>query len=135
MLKISRLKNLKNIKDKKMNKVSLEINTLSNELEKSNDLKKKLTLIKKNSIKENKYQNSWGLKHKYEFDFKIFQQLSICTNRENFLNKELRLAKDKLGKLILQKKHIDNKIKFLNYENLKIKEEKLIKDTPTFRKA
>ena len=83
MLKISRLKNLKNIKDKKMNKVSLEINTLSNELEKSNDLKKKLTLIKKNSIKENKYQNSWGLKHKYEFDFKIFQQQQTYQHPQN----------------------------------------------------
>ena len=134
MIKTKRLNNLKLLKQKKLNKLTIEINTLNSEIKKSNGLKKKLVKIKNNSLNEEKYNNSMNIMHKYEFDRKILEQIDICENRVLFLKKELLRSKNKLGKIISQKKLIEEKIKFSFLEELKVKEEKLLKATPVFRK-
>ncbi len=135
MIKSKRLNNLKLLKEKKLNKVTIEINTLNNEIRKSNDLKNKLKKIKSNSITKQKYNNSMNIMNKYEFERKILEQIDICENRVLFLKKDLVRAKNKLGKIISQKKLINNKIKFTFLEELRVKEEKLIRNTPIFRKS
>ena len=134
MIKTKRLKNLKLLKQKKLNKLTIEINTLNNEIKKSNVLKKKLEKIKNNSFTEEKYNSSMNIMYKYEFDRKILEQIEICENRVLFLKKELLRSKNKLGKIISQKKLIEEKIKFSFLEELRIKEEKLLRATPAFRK-
>ena len=52
MIKTRRLKNLKLLKQKKLNKLTIEINTLNSEIKKSNGLKNKLEKIKNNSFTE-----------------------------------------------------------------------------------
>ena len=135
MINTKRLNNLKLIKQKKLNKLTKEINTLNSEIKKSNGLKKKLEKIKNNSFNEEKYNNSMNIMHKYEFDRKILEQIDICENRVLFLKKELLRSKNKLGKIISQKKLIEEKIKFSFLEELRVKEEKLLRATPTFRKV
>ena len=134
MIKTKRLKNLKLLKQKKINKLTIEINTLNNEIKKSNVLKKKLEKIKNNSFTEEKYNSSMNIMYKYEFDRKILEQIEICENRVLFLKKELLRSKNKLGQIISQKKLIEDKIKFSFLEELRVKEEKLINNTPVFRK-
>ena len=134
MIKTKRLKNLKLLKQKKLNKLTIEINTLNSEIKKSNDLKKKLEKIKNNSFTEEKYNSSMNIMYKYEFDRKILEQIEVCDNRVLFLKKELLRSKNKLGKIISQKKLIEEKIKFSFLEELRIKEEKLLRVTPAFRK-
>ena len=75
-----------------------------------------------------------NIMHKYEFDRKILEQIDICENRVLFLKKELLRSKNKLGQIISQKKLIEDKIKFSFLEELRVKEEKLINNTPVFRK-
>ena len=135
MIKSKRLKNLELLKKKKLNKLTIEINTLNNEIIKSNNLKNKLVKIKKNSFTEEKYNNSMNIMHKYEFDRKILEQIDICENRVLFLKKELLRSKNKLGQIISQKKLIEKKIKFSFLEELRVKEEKLLRATPAFRKS
>jgi len=134
MIKTKRLKNLKLLKQKKLNKVTIEINTLNSEIKKSNGLKKKLKKIKDNSFTEKKYNSSMNIMHKYEFDRKILEQIEICENRVLFLKKELLRSKNKLGQIISQKKLIEKKIKFSFLEELRVKEEKLLRATPVFKK-
>ena len=134
MIKGKRLNNLKLLKEKKLNKVTIEINTLNNEVKKSNDLASKLQKIKKNSKIDQKYNNSMDMMYKYEFERKIIEQISICENRVSFLKNELIRAKNKLGKMISQKKLIEEKIKFTFLKEMQLKESKLAKDTPPFRK-
>ena len=134
MIKGKRLNNLKLLKEKNLNKVTVEINTLNNEVKKSNDLASKLQKIKKNSKINQKYNNSTDMMYKYEFERKIIEQISICENRVLFLKNELIRAKNKLGKMISQKKLIEEKIKFSFLNELQIKEAKLARDTPPFRK-
>ena len=134
MIKSKRLKNLKLLKQKKINKLTIEINTLNSEIKKSNGLKKKLEKIKNNSFTEEKYNSSMNIMYKYEFDRKILEQIEVCENRVLFLKKELLMSKNKLGKIISQKKLIEEKIKFSFLEELRIKEEKLLRATPVYRK-
>ena len=134
MIKGKRLNNLKLLKEKNLNKVTVEINTLNNEVKKSNDLASKLKKIKKNSKINQKYINSMDMMYKYEFERKIIEQISICENRVLFLTNELIRAKNKLGKMISQKKLIEEKIKFTFLKELQLKEIKLIRDTPPLRK-
>ena len=134
MIKSKRLKNLKLLKQKKLNKLTIEINTLNSEIEKSNGLKKKLEKIKGNSFTEEKYNSSMNIMYKYEFDRKILEQIDICENRVLFLKKELLRSKNKLGKIISQKKLIEEKIKFSFLEELRVKEEKLLRATPALKK-
>ena len=134
MIKTKRLKNLKLLKQKKLNKLTIEINTLNSEIKKSNGLKKKLEKIKNNSFTEEKYNSSMNIMYKYEFDRKILEQIDVCENRVLFLKKELLRSKNKLGQIISQKKLIEDKIKFSFLEELRVKEEKLINNTPVFRK-
>ena len=133
MIKLKRLNTLKLLKVKVLNKVSKEINTLSGEIEKSNILKKKLETIKNNSKPNNKFYNAWNMNHKYNFDIKIIQQLSICQNRVAFLEKELSRSKNKLGTLILQKKHIEKKIQTTISQEKNILEIKIERNTPTLK--
>ena len=135
MIKIRRLKNLKLLKQKKLNKLAIEINTLNSEIKKSNDLKNKLEKIKSNSFTEEKYNSSMNIMYKYEFDRKILEQIDVCENRVLFLKKELLRSKNKLGQIISQKKLIEEKIKILWFEELRVKEEKLLRATPAFRKV
>ena len=134
MIKSKRLKNLKLLKQKKLNKLTIEINTLNGEIKKSDGLKKKLEKIKNNSFTEKKYNNSMNIMYQYEFDRKILEQIDVCKNRILFLKKELLRSKNKLGQIISQKKLIEEKLKFSFLEELRVKEEKLLRDTPTFRK-
>ena len=134
MIKGKRLNNLKLLKEKNLYKVTIEINTLNNEVKKSNDLASKLQKIKKNSKIDQKYNNSMDMMYKYEFERKIIEQISICENRVSFLKNELIRAKNKLGKMISQKKLIEEKIKFTFLKEMQLKESKLAKDTPPFRK-
>ena len=134
MIKGKRLNNLKLLKEKKLNKVTIEINTLNNEVKKSNDLASKLKKIKKNSKINQKYINSMDMMYKYEFERKIIEQISICENRVLFLKNELIRAKNKLGKIISQKKLIEEKIKITFLKEMQLKESKLAKDSPPFRK-
>ena len=135
MIKSKRLKNLKLLKQKKLNKLTIEINTLNSEIKKSDGLKKKLEKIKNNSFTEKKYNSSMNIMYKYEFDRKILEQIDVCENRVLFLKKELLRSKNKLGQIISQKKLIEEKLKFLFLEELRVKEEKLLRVTPTFRKV
>ena len=134
MIKTKRLKNLKLLKQKKLNKLTIEINTLNNEIKKSNVLKKKLEKIKNNSFTEEKYNSSMNIMYKYEFDRKILEQIEVCENRVLFLKKELLRSKNKLGQIISQKKLIEEKIKFSFLEEYRVKEEKILRATPAFRK-
>ncbi len=134
MIKGKRLNNLKLLKEKNLNKVTMEINTLNNEVKKSNDLVSKLKKIKNNSQINQKYNNSMDMMYKYEFERKIIEQISICENRVLFLKNELIRAKNKLGKMVSQKKLIEEKIKFTFLKELQLKESKLTRDTPPFRK-
>lgn len=133
MIKLKRLNTLKLLKVKVLNKVSKEINTLNGEIKKSNVLKGKLEAIKNNSKPSNNFYNAWNINHKYNFDIKIIQQLSICQNRVAFLEKELNRSKNKLGTLILQKKHIERKIESTLSLERDILEVKIEKNTPNFR--
>ena len=135
MIKSKRLKNLKLLKQKKLNKLTIEINTLNGEIKKSDGLKKKLEKIKNNSFTEKKHNSSMNIMYKYEFDRKILEQIDVCKNRILFLEKELLRSKNKLGQIISQKKLIEEKLKFSFLEELKVKEEKLLRTTPTFRKV
>ena len=135
MIKSKRLKNLKLLKQKKLNKLTIEINTLNSEIKKSDVLKKKLEKIKNNSFTEKKYNSSMNIMYKYEFDRKILEQIDVCENRVLFLKKELLRSKNKLGQIISQKKLIEEKLKFSFLEELRVKEEKLLRATPTFRKV
>ena len=135
MIKSKRLKNLKLLKQKKLNKLTIEINTLNSEIKKSNSLKNKLEKIKNNSFTEEKYNSSMNIMYKYEFDRKILEQIDVCENRVLFLKKELLRSKNKLGQIISQKKLIEEKLKFSFLEELRVKEEKLLRVTPTFRKV
>ena len=134
MIKSKRLKNLKLLKQKKINKLTIEINTLNSEINKSDGLKKKLEKIKNNSFTEKKYNSSMSIMYKYEFDRKILEQIDVCENRVLFLKKELLRSKNKLGQIISQKKLIEEKLKFSFLEELRVKEEKLLRATPTLRK-
>ena len=134
MIKSKRLKNLKLLKQKKLNKLTIEINTLNSEIKKSDGLKKKLEKIKNNSITEKKYNSSMNIMYQYEFDRKILEQIDVCKNRVLFLKKELLRSKNKLGQIISQKKLIEEKLKFSFLEELRVKEEKLLRDTPTSRR-
>ena len=134
MIKSKRLKNLNLLKQKKLNKLTIEINTLNSEIKKSNILKNKLEKIKSNSFIEEKYNSSMNIMYKYEFDRKILEQIDVCENRVLFLKKELLRTKNKLGQVISQKKLIEEKIKFSFLEEFRVKEEKLLRTTPTFRK-
>jgi len=133
MIKLKRLNTLKLLKVKVLNKVSKEINTLNGEIEKSNLLKDKLETIKKNSKLNDKFYNAWNMNHKYNFDIKVIQQLSICENRVTFLEKELNRSRNKLGILILQKKHIERKIETIISQEKKIADIKIERNTPTFK--
>ena len=135
MIKSKRLQNLKLLKQKKLNKLTIEINTLNSEIKKSDVLKKKLKKIKDNSFTEEKYNSSMNIMYKYEFDRKILEQIDVCENRVLFLKKELLRSKNKLGQIISQKKLIEEKLKFSFLEELRVKEEKLLRATPTFRKV
>ena len=133
MIKLKRLNTLKLLKVKVLNKVSKEINTLNGEIEKSKMLKNKLEAIKNNSKPNNKFYNAWNMNHKHNFDIKIIQQLSICQNRVAFLEKELNRSKNKLGTLILQKKHIEKKIQTTISQEKKILELKIERNTPNLK--
>ena len=135
MIKSKRLKKLKLLKQKKLNKLTVEINTLNSEIKKSDVLKKKLEKIKNNSFTEKKHNSSMNIMYKYEFDRKILEQIDVCENRVLFLKKELLRSKNKLGQIISQKKLIEEKLKFSFLEELRVKEEKLLRATPTFRKV
>ena len=135
MIKSKRLKNLKLLKEKNLNKLTIEINTLNSEIKKSDVLKKKLEKIKNNSFTEKKHISSMNIMYKYEFDRKILEQIDVCENRVLFLKKELLRSKNKLGQIISQKKLIEEKLKFSFLEELRVKEEKLLRATPTFRKV
>tara|TARA_B100000886_G_scaffold73803_1_gene47505 strand:- start:2115 stop:2522 length:408 start_codon:yes stop_codon:yes gene_type:complete len=135
MIKTKRLSNLKLLKEKKLHKVTIEINTLNTEIKKSSDLQNKLKKIKNNTDYKKKYNNSMNIMYKYEFDRKILEQIDICENRVLFLKKELLRAKNKLGQIISQKKLIEKKIKFIFLQELQVKEEKLLRNAPVFRKS
>ena len=135
MINVKRLNNLKLLREKNLYKISREINTLCGEIKKCNDLKKKLKVIKDNSKFDYQNKNSWNIKHKHDFDIKILEQIAICMNRAQFLERELVIAKSKLGKIISQKKIIEEKIKVCIIKTIQEREDKLLRDSPPYRKS
>ena len=75
-----------------------------------------------------------NIMYKYEFDRKILEQIDVCENRVLFLKKELLMSKNKLGQIISQKKLIEEKIKVSILEELRVKEEKLLRTSPAIRR-
>ena len=134
MKTIKRLENLKIIKLKNLNKLSVEVKTLKDEIDKTSILREKLINIYDNSndLSNSKSISIW--KEKNKFKNKIYGQISISENRIKFLNIELNRAKQKLGRAIQQKKLVEKKITTSSKELLDIIETKETNNMPAFKK-
>ena len=132
MIKIKRLKSLVLLKNKALNIQKKEINTLCEELSKSNSLKDRLENILKET-KHNKKAAIWEIRGNNNFCMKLLNQISISKNRIKFLEKELIRSKNNLGNLILQKKEVEKKIKISNKINIEKREQKEINNTPAVK--
>ena len=132
MIKIKRLKSLVLLKNKALNIQKKEINTLCEELNKSNSLKDRLENILKET-KHNKKAAIWEIRGNNNFCMKLLNQISISKNRIKFLEKELIRSKNNLGNLILQKKEVEKKIKISNKINIEKREQKEINNTPAVK--
>lgn len=132
MIKTGRLKNLILLKNKALNLQKKEIDTLSEELNKSTSLRNRLELILEGTKQQNKAA-VWELKGNNGFCIKILDQISISKNRIKFLEEELLRSKKNLGNLILQKKEVEKKIVTNNKINMDIKEKKEINNMPPLK--
>ena len=134
MIKIKRLKNLKLIKNKNLNMQRDEVITLSNELEKTNNLKHRLENILKN-VKKKDFSNARELRETNNFNIKIINQIRVTENRAKFLEIELRRARINLGKIMQQKKIINDKINSLIKINMNNIEKRIADNSPNIRKT
>ena len=134
MIKIKRLKNLKLIKNKNLNMQRDEVITLSNELEKTNNLKHRLENILKN-VKKKDFSNARELRETNNFNIKIINQIRVTENRAKFLEIELRRARINLGKIMQQKKIINDKINSLIKININNIEKRIADNSPNIRKT
>ena len=134
MIKIKRLKNLKLIKSKNLNMQRNEVITLSDELEKTNNLKQRLENILTN-VKKKNFSNARELRETNNFNIKIINQIRVTENRAKFLEIELRRARINLGKIMQQKKIINDKINSLIKINMNNIEKKIADNTPNVRKT
>ena len=134
MIKIKRLKNLELIKNKNLNMQRDEVVTLSNELEKTNNLKYRLENILIN-IKKKDFSNARELRETNNFNIKIINQIRVTENRAKFLEIELRRARINLGKIMQQKKIINDKVNSLIKINMNNIEKRIADNTPNVRKT
>lgn len=134
MIKIKRLKNLELIKNKNLNMQRDEVVTLSNELEKTNNLKYRLENILTN-IKKKDFSNARELRETNNFNIKIINQIRVTENRAKFLEIELRRARINLGKIMQQKKIINDKVNSLIKINMNNIEKRIADNTPNVRKT
>ena len=133
MIKVKRLKNLNILKEKALSQQRNEAFTLSNELKKTKLLTSRLKNILDN-VEHQPLLNAKELSDVSNFNIKIIDQIGVAENRVKFLDIELNRAKKNLGKLMQQKKIINNKISYLTKLELE-KEEKIMSDNnPSRRK-
>ena len=133
MIKVKRLKNLNILKEKALSQQRNEAFTLSNELKKTKLLTSRLKNIL-NNVETQPLLKAKDLGDVSKFNIKIIDQIGIAENRVKFLDIELNRAKKNLGKLMQQKKIINNKISYLTKLELEKEEKRMSDNNPSRRK-
>ena len=133
MIKVKRLKNLNILKEKALSQQRNEAFTLSNELKKTKLLTSRLKNILDN-VEHQPLLNAKELSDVSNFNIKIIDQIGVAENRVKFLDIELNRAKKNLGKLMQQKKIINNKISYLTKLELEKEEKRMSDNNPSRRK-
>ena len=134
MIKVKRLKNLNILKEKALSQQRNEAITLSNELQKTKLLTSRLKNILDN-VEHQPLSKAKELSDISTFNIKIIDQIGVAENRVKFLDIELNRAKKNLGKLMQQKKIINNKISYLTKLEVEREEERMIDSNPSRRKT
>ena len=100
------------IKKIKKNKLSLSLNTLSIEKKKlgkiNNDLKE---MLDKSKFTEGEVLNSTQLRQTSSFRQNLQEKIEVSTNRENYLENEMRNYLSDINKIKKQREKIEKKIK------------------------
>ena len=100
------------IKKIKKNKLSLSLNTLSIEKKKlgriNNDLKE---MLDKSKFTEGEVLNSTQLRQMSSFRQNLQEKIEVSTNRENYLENEMRNYLSDINKIKKQREKIEKKIK------------------------
>ncbi len=100
------------IKKIKKNKLSLSLNTLSIEKKKlgriNNDLKE---MLNKSKFTEGEVLNSSQLRQTSSFRQNLQEKIEVSTNRENYLENEMRNYLSDINKIKKQREKIEKKIK------------------------
>ena len=100
------------IKKIKKNKLSLSLNTLSIEKKKlgriNNDLKE---MLDKSKFTEGEVLNSSQLRQTSSFRQNLQEKIEVSTNRENYLENEMRNYLSDINKIKKQREKIEKKIK------------------------
>ena len=130
MIKVKRLKNLNILKEKALSQQRNEAFTLSNELQKTKLLTSRLKNILDN-VEHQPLLNAKELSDVSNFNIKIIDQIGVAENRVKFLDIELNRAKKNLGKLMQQKKIINNKISYLTKLEVERTEKRISDNNPS----
>ena len=130
MIKVKRLKNLNILKEKALSQQRNEAFTLSNELKKTKLLTSRLKNILDN-VEHQPLLNAKELSDVSNFNIKIIDQIGVAENRVKFLDIELNRAKKNLGKLMQQKKIINNKISYLTKLEVERTEKRISDNNPS----
>ena len=130
MIKVKRLKNLNILKEKALSQQRNEAFTLSNELQKTKLLTSRLKNIL-NNVEHQPLLNAKELSDVSKFNIKIIDQIGVAENRVKFLDIELNRAKKNLGKLMQQKKIINNKISYLTKLEVERTEKRISDNNPS----
>tara|TARA_X000000950_G_C13608413_1_gene534310 strand:+ start:222 stop:626 length:405 start_codon:yes stop_codon:yes gene_type:complete len=130
MIKVKRLKNLNILKEKALSQQRNEAFTLSNELKKTKLLTSRLKNIL-NNVETQPLLKAKDLGDVSKFNIKIIDQIGIAENRVKFLDIELNRAKKNLGKLMQQKKIINNKISYLTKLEVERTEKRISDNNPS----
>ena len=100
------------IKKIKKNRLSLSLNTLSIEKKKlgriNNDLKE---MLDKSKFTEGEVLNSTQLRQTSSFRQNLQEKIEVSTNRENYLENEMRNYLSDINKIKKQREKIEKKIK------------------------
>ena len=100
------------IKKIKKNKLSLSLNTLSIEKKKlgriNNDLKE---MLNESKFTEGEVLNSSQLRQTSSFRQNLQEKIEVSTNRENYLENEMRNYLSDINKIKKQREKIEKKIK------------------------
>ena len=130
MIKVKRLKNLNILKEKALSQQRNEAFTLSNELKKTKLLTSRLKNILDN-VEHQPLLKAKELSDVSNFNIKIIDQIGVAENRVKFLDIELNRAKKNLGKLMQQKKIINNKISYLTKLEVERTEKRISDNNPS----